>query len=373
MYIQVVSLDKFLDSKYVRSHSWETIKTYRTCLKSFEKFLKTDYQLTIHEIVEPLKEGKIDVYQLLRNFVVFQDKIGFSPRSIALRITATKEFLRYYGIKIYSEDFKQIVSLPRKLNAVEIPLTKEIILRVLRNVSPKLQAAILVAVSSGMRIGELVQIKISDIDFEVKPATIHLRAETTKTRTPREAFLTGEATQALKDYLKRYHGWDDGNIKLTKDKLVFGRTSISKNLYKQDTELKTNPVFEAESILQKSLLKAIRKVPDLNLKNSNKKQAIHFHAFRKFFRTTVGNVCGRDFAETLIGHSFYLDTYYQLADDKKRELFLQVEPHLTISDTQAVEKNFQILSIKHQNLENKVENLMLYLRKNSVLVPENLT
>jgi len=97
-----------------------------------------------------------------------------------------------------------------------------------------------------------------------------------------------------------------------------------------------------------------------------------FDAFRKFFRTTVGNVCGRDFAETLIGHSFYLDTYYQLPDSKKRELYLLAEPYLTVSDFETVEKNLQSLSSKHEVLEKKVQKLVEYLNKNSIAVPANL-
>lgn len=369
MYIQVTSIEGFLDSKYVRSHSWETVKSYRTCLKTFEGFLKTNYQLTIDEMVEQLKECKIDVYQLLREFVVNQDKLGYKPRTIDLRINAVKEYLRYCGIKIYSEDFRQSVSLPRKYKVVEIPLTKEIILRLLRNVSPKLQTAILVAIASGMRIGELVQLKTSDIDFKTKPTTIHLRAETTKTRTSREVFLTDEATQALKDYLKRNHGWSEENNGQVENKRIFGRTSISNNLYKKDEELKTNSVSAAETLLQKSLLRYIKKIPDLNVKNENGKQAIHFHAFRKFFRTTVGNACGRDFAEAIIGHGFYLDTYYNLPEEKKKELYLKAEPYLTISDFKTVEKNLNELTEKQSQLEKKVAGLNQYLKTNTISIP----
>ncbi|QLH07115.1 hypothetical protein [Nitrosopumilus ureiphilus] len=47
-----------------------------------------------------------------------------------------------------------------------------------------------------------------------------------------------------------------------------------------------------------------------------------------------------------MGHSFYLDTYYQLPEGKKREMYLDAEPHLTISDFETVEKNIKKLSEK---------------------------
>ena len=113
----------------------------------------------------------------------------------------------------------------------------------------------------------------------------------------------------------------------------------------------------------------VKSIPELAIKNENGRQAIHFHAFRKFFRTTVGNVAGRDFAENLIGHSFYMDTYYQLTDEKKQEMFLEVEPMLTISDFKVVENNLNQMNEKYRKLENKISDLMNYLATNNLKVP----
>jgi len=91
--------------------------------------------------------------------------------------------------------------------------------------------------------------------------------------------------------------------------------------------------------------------------------------FRKFFRTTVGNVCGRDYAEALMGHGFYMDTYYQLPEGKKKQMYLDAESHLTISDFKEVEKNIKTLSAKNTQLEEKFNDLLAYLRTNSIEVP----
>jgi len=253
----------FLDSVYVRSHSDETVKTYGNCIKKFKQFLSSKYEIDLQQIVSKIKEEKFDVYKIFNEFVVFQDKSGLKPRSIHLAVNAVKSFLRHCGIKIYSEDFKHSVRMPKKYNVREVPLTKEIIIRLLRNVSPKLQAMILVAVSTGMRVSELVQFTISDIDFESKPVTIRLRAETTKTRTAREVFLTHESVIALKDYLKRYHKWDEKSS-MTPKRPVFGRTSMSKNPVKDDSSLKLAPCFAAKSLVQKSLEGAIKKIPEFD-------------------------------------------------------------------------------------------------------------
>ena len=365
-------IQEFLDAAYVRSHSEETVKSYRNCLKKFEKFTQEKFDCSLEEIVLKLKAEKYDVYEVLRDFVVFQDKIGFMPRTIDLAVNAAKGYLRHCGIKIYTEDFKHVVRLPKKVKSYEIPLTKEILIRLLRNVSPKLQTVILVAVSSGMRIGELVQITIKDIDFDSTPTKIRIRAETTKTLTTRDCFITAEATKALKDYLQRYHEWIEGGTNPhIANKPIFGRTSISKRKLQEDKILKHSKVLASKSLLQKTLEKAIETIPDLSTKNENGKHAIHFHAFRKFFRTTVGNVCGRDFAEAVIGHRFYLDTYYQIDEDQKKELYQKAEPYLTISDFAKIEKDVKTLSVEFLELKKEHEELKQYMRLNSIPGPEH--
>ena len=70
-----------------------------------------------------------------------------------------------------------------------------------------------------------------------------------------------------------------------------------------------------------------------------------------------------------MGHGFYMDTYYQLPDEKKREMYLEAESHLTISDFKAVEKNIKALSAKNSQLEEKFNDLLQYLKTKSIEVP----
>ncbi len=225
MYVITYSKDAYLDQVYSRSNSDECKKSYRTGLKRFEEFVKTKFNGTLEEFIAQLKSDGTDIIVVLRDFVAYLREKKYSARSIGGYVSATKGFLRYCGFKIYEEDFKARVVMPRKMKVKEIPLTKEILVRLLRNATPKLQAAILVAISSGMRISELVQLTLDDIDFSSTPTKIRIRAETTKTRTERETFITSEATNALKDCLQRHHGWEEGKPNLhLKGKPIFGRS-----------------------------------------------------------------------------------------------------------------------------------------------------
>ena len=361
-------LENYLDSVFVLSHSKSTVKTYRSSIVLFREFLGTKHAIDEVKAIQNLKHQELDVYSLLRDFVVYLDKIGYKGSSVRVLIAAVKGYLRYYGIKIYAEDCKHTVRIPKSVVSREEPLTKDLLVRLLRNLNPKLQTVVLVAVSSGMRIGEIAQLKIDDVDFDCRPVKIRIRAETTKTKESRETFLTEETTNSLKDYLKRFYSWKEGgNNEHLKDQTIFGRTSLSictrKSVSKNETHSTVN-------LLQKMLFNQIRKIPDLARNNENGRKVIHFHAFRKYFRTVVGDAVSRDFAEALIGHHFYMDTYYNQSAEKKREMYLKVEPYLTISDFSKVEKTLQDLSERYKELEKRLAVFERYAPNNSIPTPQ---
>jgi integrase len=336
----------YLDSIYSISHSVGTVHTYKIGLNHFRKFIEENYPTTVSELVDSFKTGKLDVFKTVNEFMIYLDKQGKQPPSINLWMAAIKGFLRYTGVKIYAEDFKQRVRLPKERRHREEPLTKEVLIRLLRNLPLKLQTAVLFAIASGARVGEIVQLRISDIDFDSKPTRVRIRAEITKTKEARETFLTTEATKALKDYLSRIFSWKEGEANSAiSNIIIFGRMRNVRNkendskLVKKDREFRCTPGYLATCTLLTTLARHIEKIPELSKLNENGRRMVHFHAFRKYFRTTVGDAVGRDFAEALMGHHFYLDTYYLQSEEKRREMYLKAEPYLTISDYIKIEKD----------------------------------
>jgi len=189
--MQVQSIEdkitRFLEKKFRTSRSFSTKNTYNSALKKFIKFLRIQYNLDISQILRKIEAKEADPVEILDNFYSFlaefkrenSEKIGYSNQTICDYISVAKEFLNGQGCKIYNEDIKQRFKLPRKINVYEKGLTKDIINRIIRLANAKLSAAVLIACSSGMRIGEIVQLRFSDVDF-TEPTTITVRAETTK-------------------------------------------------------------------------------------------------------------------------------------------------------------------------------------------------
>ena len=67
-----------------------------------------------------------------------------------------------------------------------------------------------------------------DIDFSSSPTKIHVRKEYSKTRVPRDVYISDEATKFLKDWINwKYKDKDyDWTKKLKSEDLVFGVYSI---------------------------------------------------------------------------------------------------------------------------------------------------
>ena len=358
------ALQEFLDSVYTTSHSTASVTGYKYAITSrsggFRKFLTERYDCDEIQLYSKIKNDELDVYQVLKNYVVFLDKANLRPNSIKHFFYGVKGYLIHLGIEVYSEKCKQLVKLPKVHRIRKEPLTKEILVRVLNVLPLKLRCVFLVAIASGMRIGEIAALKLSDIDFSDNPTKIRIRAETTKTREERETFLTSEASVALKDYLKRYFGWkEDGSSDHPKDIQIFSRTSLGKYIQKNDR----NEQRASVDLLEQLLHTHLKKIPELSKHGQNGRRIIHFHALREYFFTTVSNVSGSSFAHALMGHHDYLDTYYTLSQTQKKKFYLKAEPYLTISNYSKVEEELERIQDRQQLLEEKYTKLIQHLKQ----------
>ncbi len=361
------TLTDYLDSIYIQSHSISSVKAYRTAIvgtrNGFRVFLKEKYNCDEVQLAFRIQNKEFDVYEILSEYVIFLDKKSIKPKTIRLWLTIVKGYYTYMGIDVFAEKCKQRVKLPKIKRLKKEALTKEILIKLLHNLDPKLQSAVLLALSSGLRVGEITGLTLPDIEFNAEPVKINVRAETSKSGEDRETYISKEASEALRDYLQRFFGWreDSPNKKLESIR-IFGRTNKIRT--GNNSRLPTPEEQLSESIiLQKALIRAIRKVPELNKLGRNGRRIIHFHAFREFFYTAVSNVSGSDYAHALLGHHEYLDTYYTLSKKEQIRLYRNAEPHLTISDFSKIEKNLENIQNKQTDIVEKYENFERYLRQ----------
>src|SRR5207244_13618220 len=87
------------------------------------------------------------------------------------------------------------LSLPRVTKIDEQPLTLNTIRSLLSHGRPnkKMMALILTLVSSGTRLAEALSLRISDFELGDTPASVHIKAEYSKTRRDRRLFISADA------------------------------------------------------------------------------------------------------------------------------------------------------------------------------------
>ncbi len=398
MQIQAIQdkITRFLERKFRTSRSFSTKNTYNSALKRFMKFLDMQYNLDMEQLLRKIEAKETDPIKVLDNFYSFlaeckrenSDKIGYSNHTICDYIMVAKEFLNGEGCKIYNEDVRQRFKLPRKIYVYEKGLTKDIINRIIRLANAKLAAAVLIACSSGMRIGEIVQLRFSDVDFTLDPATITVRAETTKTRETRITHISSEAASILKDYLSRRNrpmkNEDYVFLLQHEDRLRHLRERLAKNEYNnsglQKMDKKNIKILEsnlknitkeeryAKSVLstnhnlEKQLFNLIKNIPELDAKNENGRNSIHFHAFRAWFKTQVTDAHQSDFAEALMGHKSIRLLYYRQNDKVRARTYLDVEHAVTISDTEKIDRNYSDMQKNNSELRGIVDSLSRQLQ-----------
>lgn len=197
----------------------------------------------------------------------------------------------------------------------------------------------------------------------IEPVKINIRAETSKSREDRETYITNEAANALKDYLKRYFCWKDDSTNSPLQGLrIFGRTNVIKKNQKTGRLPQPGEQLSDSDLLQGTLRRRISKVPELNRLSRSGWRVIHFHAFREFFYTVVSNVSGSNFAHALMGHHEYLDTYYALSEKQQTSLYQKAMPSLTISDYSKIENDLEKIQNTQDGLLEKYAEFERYLK-----------
>ena len=337
-------IDEYLERVYRISKSYSTMRSYKVSLNKFEGFLKT-IQKSFPEILHDLKNKNKDPVFLLDEYYTYLSKVNMKNSTIGNYLCIAKDFLNFHDMHIYTEDIKQKFRTPKREVFYEEGLTKGIINRLLHNSSPKLQAAILITCSSGMRVGELIQLRLSDIDFTTSPTNIRIRRETTKTRETRFTHITSEASKILSDYITK----NLNNLRSSDPYLFMNYKG------EHDPISYHKALLSARGSLMNMLREAVVSVPELAMKNENGKYRIHFHAFRKWFKTQVTNAQQSDFAEALMGHKSLKLVYYKQSTQDRLNMYKKLEPHLTISDFSKVEKTIDELKDQVEFLSTELE------------------
>jgi len=213
-------LEQYLRHMHRRDLTANTLRAAATILQGFLTFLKnqekTDLLAVVHNHLEAFVE-------------CLQDR-GLKPLSVENNLRQVKTFLRYLveGKVIPSEVLSRRMSIkvPKPLPRAMDPLDVKRLLAGVQKVRDR--AMILVLLRTGIRIGELLTLRVSDVYLPERK--IHLVVGE-KNRTGRVVYLSVDACQALQEWMRKreegkpllFYGQGRNSLSYTAARAMFQR------------------------------------------------------------------------------------------------------------------------------------------------------
>ena len=263
------------------------------------------------------------------------DLIGFvssmsgttPPSTIQLKLNVAKEWHRFNGIEMTQSELRTLKhKVPKAKGAWtnEKTMTKEILKTILSHTDTKSSALILTLSSSGLRIGELLQIKLSDVSLDANPPSINVRGEYTKTSERRTVFISKEAREAVCEWLKVR----DEYLKASKNRNL-GLIKKGNAKPKKTDDDRLFPF--SDGTVRELWGNALRKSGYFERDVSTSRLTYRVHSLRKYFRSQLALGSPVDVAESLLGHSSYLSSCYRrYTAEQMGAFYLKGEHYLTV-------------------------------------------
>lgn len=206
---------------------------------------KKTYRVAVTRYLEILSDTKIPLEQLDSSWETYlanadnpgEDLVRFAHNAKEMHNLSPKTIRLYGQIAVmYLKDAE--ISIPNKAvrtlrvqTPANRPISREseldrtILQTLIQHADLRMKTEILIAVSSGMRIGEILGFSLQDISLNAVPAEIHLRSDITKNKTARTVFISREAAWELKLWLAHRETLiSEGKIKPNHRKKKRGRT-----------------------------------------------------------------------------------------------------------------------------------------------------
>jgi integrase len=326
---------------------------YRSGVLAFIKFI---YGITdvdkdrLEELVDQYFDDKRDHKTDLMKFAVgLQKRPPLSARQVFNQVN---EFLSMNDVVITPKDIKRARNkLPKGGVATqEKDMDLETIRSILAHSDVKGEALWLTAASSGGRIGEILTVTLKDIDFDSRPVKINIRGKNTKTGYQRFTFISTEAAQSVREWLKVRAKYLDASLE--KGMHLNGRTTP-----KSSEDDRLFPF--SDNIANQMFEQAVKSAGLFERDETTNRMTLHIHMFRKFFLSQLSLKAPKEIAEALAGHAGYLTgAYRRYTTAQLAEQYLNAEYLVTIQVPTEIKEIQNEFREKMQNQTEIVEKLV---------------
>jgi integrase len=234
-----------------------------------------------------------------------------APKTVRLKVSAVRIFLSENDVELKTKFWKRVrrkVKGSRARTIDRAPTPKEL-RRIINHLPIQGKALSLMLESSGMRIGEALQLRADEMELNRKPCAIRLRGEITKSGEPRLTFISREAVEVLEEWL---------NVREQYLEFACQKSNLH---HKEPDDPRLFPFKDTTAYYLWN--KALEKAKLMERDPSTNRATIHFHVLRKVFRSQLGLVIPIDIVEALMGHEGYLQDVYKRYPDPDKELAKQ--------------------------------------------------
>lgn len=321
--------ETYIEKIQVKSKSF--VRSSTIAITSFEVFLQKKHQISldgmIKEILQLDEEKRIDaICDVCQSWVNHLHQNKKNSKTIRVYFSLLKLYLHYKKIRLTTEDIKQSIDFPIRIKEEKHPLEVNSITDILTASSYAKKGLYLALLSSGMRIGEAIQIRKMDVFTGVERTMIKIPARITKTKQGRTTYISIEASKFIISKLKT----------MNDDDLLWG------------TNKNPRIALNAE---EKAFRDYLRKI-GFNEKYDSGTLKISLHSFRSFFFTKAARCHDENYAHKMTGHGGYLMQYDRLTDEEKLEMYIELEPDLLIYDQTKNTEKIRRLKEANEKLEN---------------------
>ena len=242
---------------YEQRISTEPASTQRSkkyAINNFEKFVSETYDgRTVDEIRDELELVKTNneqgledpLYDMLQEWINWNERRGIGPSTIKVAFSNLRKYFFFRKIKTNDQDIREYLRFPKTPKEEKHPLSdseyRAIVDGLAKN--PLYQSVCLALGSSGMRIGELMNVRKKDLDLSTKRITVKIPPNT-KTRTGRTTFFTKEVEEKIK---KRLGKLDPDDYVFCKKSPYSGGISFRKALGRILTRLELDEKYQSNN------------------------------------------------------------------------------------------------------------------------------
>ena len=303
-----------------------TQRGFKRMFLNFDKFCKAEYEATMEEMVRELLKAKDPtVYRTIQDWINFnQDKSG---NTIKVWYSYLKKYLTHRGINLTKS--KDNLNFKRVVEEERYPLSQDEIKKILDVAGNSMRMKILVQLSSGMRRGEMLQLKKKDF-IVGKRIMIKIPPSIAKFNKARTTFVSSEASQYLIPRLKQ----------LKDNDIVLGTKDLKPENIGDSYEQNLTRYLEQTGL-------------DMRYESTGYHK-INTHSFRAWFITKISRH-DENIAKKLAGQKVYMGQYDRLSDEEKLEKYIEFESDLFIFKAKPKSEEILELTRHTEELEKKQE------------------